>query len=178
MACLGVTMKYLFSFLLSTALLAQIPIVDGSKLTPTMGPSIQRGPGWTNALKNLLPSRSFHGNSLSFIMTFVAPTGDCNIEDSMDIPMGWKSYQFEVPARQTVTFKLDTEYKSNFRLFTVNRWGDLEEGMLQNTIYKGEPKASYISPKDTPNKIYLVIASDDFTPGEKYTLEVRYRANK
>ena len=170
-------MKYLFSLLLSASLMAQVPVIDGNKLMPTMGPIIQYGPGWTNALKNLLSFKNIRGQRLYFIMTVVAPSGDCDIKDTMNDPSGWKSYQFDVPADQTLTFNLETKYKSNFKLFTVNRWGDLEEGMLQNTIYRGEPKASYINKKKTNNTIYLVIDSVDMY-GEPYTLEVRYAVQK
>ena len=181
MARLGDFMRDLLIFLFSTVLFAQAPIVNGSNLSPTMGPSIQYGPGWTSALKNLLPTQGSQQTRASFIMSVTAPEGDCDIKDTMNSQSGWKSYRFNVPAKQTVTFKLDTTNKSSFRLFTVNRWGDLEEGMLQNTIYRGEPKASYISPKDTVNTIYLVVASDSAIsfglPSaylEPYTLEVRY----
>ena len=108
-------------------------------------------------------------------MTVTAPEGDCDIKDIMNNPSGFKSYRFNVPAKQTVTFKLDVLYKVNFRLFTVNKWGDLEEGMLQNLIQRGEPQASYISPKDTTNTIYLIVVGDSsWTYWEPYTLEVRY----
>lgn len=175
MAVLGVFMKHLFIFLVSTLMLAQVPVIDGTKLLPTMGPSIQYGPGWTNALKNLLPLQNFHQKRPSFIMTVIAPEGDCDIKDIMNNPSGFKSYRFNVLAKQTVTFKLNVLYKANFRLFTVNKWGDLEEGMLQNLIQKGEPQASYISPKDTTNIIYLIVTGDSsWTYWEPYTVEVRY----
>lgn len=173
MAHLGDFMKYLFSFLLSICLSAQIPVIEGNKLMPTIGPSIQYGPGWTNALKNLLSFKNINGKRIFFIMTVVAPSGDCDIKDTMNDQSGWKCYQFDAPVNQNITFKLDTKYKASFRLYVVNRWGDLEEGMLQNTIYRGEPTASYTNPKDSVNKIYLIIDSLDMY-GEPYTLEVRY----
>jgi len=106
----------------------------------------------------------------------VAVPADCTtLTDRIFAPSGWKAYRVQVPAKATLIASLKSERDPAFRVYTVNKWGRLEEGMLQNKIYKGKPEASYINPKDTPNTIYVIVDTTETNTTEPYTLSFSWK---
>ena len=56
---------------------------------------------------------------------------------------------------------------------TVNKWGALEAGMLQNVIKTGNPEARYTNPTQEAKSIYFVVDTTELNIlGEEYSLEV------
>lgn len=56
---------------------------------------------------------------------------------------------------------------------TVNKWGSLETGMLQNQIKTGNPEARYKNPTHETKTIFFIVDTTELnTVGEEYTLEV------
>ena len=105
------------------------------------------------------------------ILTVAVPTGATRIADRILSPSGWKAYRLDIPARGKLVARLRSDRESDFRLRVINRWGRMEEGMLQNRIYRGKPEASYFNPKDAPNTIYLIVDTRDTNASEPYVLE-------
>ncbi|MDE3246998.1 MAG: hypothetical protein KGN80_13000, partial [Acidobacteriota bacterium] len=61
------------------------------------------------------------------------------VTDYSDFPQGWKGYAFVVPAKGTLHVSLNHTNRGWFRLVMMNKWGDLQAGMLQNLIPTGNP---------------------------------------
>ena len=60
-----------------------------------------------------------------------------------------------------------------FLIRTVNKWGNLEEGMLQNKIKTGNPEARYTNSTKGAKSIYFVVDTSELNIiGEECTLEV------
>ena len=86
---------------------------------------------------------------------------------------GWKAYRVDVPAKGAIHVRLRGEHEAWFRVGTVNQWGVLEKGMLQNVIPTGNPEASYKNPKDETVSIFFIVDTTELNvQGETYTLEV------
>ncbi|HNX95696.1 MAG TPA: hypothetical protein PKL14_11095 [Holophaga sp.] len=105
------------------------------------------------------------------ILTVAVPADATRIADRILYPSGWKAYRLEIPARGKLLARLRSDRESNFLLRVINRWGRMEEGMLQNRIYRGRPEASYFNPKDAPNTIYVIVDTRDTNASEPYVLE-------
>lgn len=74
-------------------------------------------------------------------------------------PAGWRGYGFVVPPGESLKVSLFHPNRGWFRLQMVNKWGNLEEGMLQNVVRTFEPVVTYTNPSKQARAIY-VIADD------------------
>lgn len=74
-------------------------------------------------------------------------------------PQGWKGYAFVVPPNGTLHVLLNHVNSGWFRLVMMDKWGDIQAGMLQNHIYTGYPEVTFKNPKNEAQAVY-VIADD------------------
>jgi len=97
------------------------------------------------------------------------------LEDTAIFPAGWKAYGFVVPAKGELEVRLTHPNLGWFRLMMVNKWGSLQEGMLQNLIPKGYPVVTFKNPKNSPQEVF-VIADDPgwmSTKADPYTITIK-----
>lgn len=74
-----------------------------------------------------------------------------------DYPAGWMAYGFRVPAGENLHVRLTHSNEGWFRLGMVNKWGSLEEGMLQNLIPTGNPEVKYSNPSKETRSVYVIV---------------------
>lgn len=77
-------------------------------------------------------------------------------------PAGWIAYGFTVPPGDTLKVSLEHPNRGWFRLQTMNKWGQLEQGMLQNVLHTFEPVVTYTNPTKEARAVYVLV--DD--PGQ------------
>lgn len=169
-------MTLLLPILLSLSTQSPEPL-KGTDLKPIIGPQAPRYPDpavGVGADRSSLGLRraARKGN----VLAVEVPAGTPALSDRISTYAGWKAYQFEVPAKGSLHMRLQADHEAWFRLTTVNRWGRMEEGMLQNRIYRGKPEASYTNPKDTPNTVYFIVDTTQADAmSDPYTLEMTWK---
>ena len=151
-------------------------ILDG-KLPPQVpGPMAPRGPDpagglGSDPIQMALRRSARKGN----IPAVGLPKGPLQVQDAINELPGWKAYRIEVPSKATVRVRLRGGHEAWFRVRAMNRWGDLEQGMLQNRIATGNPEASFINPKPEPKSVYFVVGTTEPLMGaEPFSLFVTY----
>lgn len=167
---------------LALSLLLQAPTapapqkLEASSLKTVPGPlvpegmSTSLGPGVSDISRQLRRSARQAGT----VPAVALPEGPLLIEDKMDNqPAGWKAYRAEVGPNGTVHIRLKAVRESWFKVYCVNRWGQIEAGMLQNKIPTGNPEASFKNPKAEPATVWFIVdILDADTRNEPYTLQV------
>ncbi len=152
------------------------PILEGKALPQVPGPLAPRGPDpaagpGSDPIQMALRRSARKGT----VPAVSLPPGPLEIQDTMNGPAGWKAYRVEVPPRATVKIRLKGLHEGWFRVKAVNRWGQLEQGMLQNEIPTGNPEASYLNPKAERSTVFFIVdtteAAMDF---EAFSLFVTY----
>ncbi len=153
----------------------QLPEVDVKTLPGVPGPLVPRypdparGPG-TSRMEAMLRARARRGVNIPAV---ALPSGSFQLKDHISDSSGWKAYRLEVPAGGGFKVRLHGTHEGWFLVKVLNRWGTLEEGMLQNRIPTGNPEASYKNPKATPTTVYVVVdTTETDVQGEAYTLTV------
>ena len=172
-----------FNFLICIGLggVEDLPKIDGTKLMVVPGPLVDdsrmdpsRWPGIVKGLDLRKMARR-----TSTIPAVAAPTIESMIEDKMNDQAGWKAYRFDIPPESSYEFTILAERKSWFSLRVVNKWGQIEEGMVQNLIQKGYPYANYFNRSTQTKIIYLIVdTTEDNIFGEPYALATRIIKNK
>jgi len=110
------------------------------------------------------------------VLAVQVPDGTAAVADRISNNSGWKAYQIQVPAKASVKLSLKADHEAWFRLTTVNQWGRMEEGMLQNRLYRGKPEATYTNPKDTPNAVFFIVDTTQAdSMSDPYTLEITWK---
>ena len=94
------------------------------------------------------------------------------IIDYADFPQGWKGYAFVVPAKGTLHVTLNHTNRGWFRLIMMNKWGDLQKGMLQNVIYTGNPEVTFKNPKDEAEAVYVVADDPGWMSSKAYPYQL------
>lgn len=99
-------------------------------------------------------------------------SGDVDLlHDSTAIPSGWKAYGFTVPGNGELEVRLEHPNLGWFRLAMVNKWGLLQQGMLQNLIPKGVPVVSFKNPRRDAQQVFVI--ADD--PGWMSSKQLPYK---
>lgn len=151
------------------------PVFEGGKLAPVPGPQPPRGPDLAAGIGSTGFDREIRGQSrrAGTVPAVAVPALPSIIEDKVVFPAGWKAYRAEAPAGATLHARLRSVHEAWFRVRTVNKWGLLEKGMLQNRIPTGNPEASFINPKRTATTFYfLVDTTENGAENETYKLEI------
>lgn len=101
------------------------------------------------------------------------PPGNVRVKDKVPDISGWRAYAIEVPGGGSVKVQVVEGRKAWFRVLGVNAWGREEEGLLQNRIHSGDPKATYKNPGTQPRTIYFIVDTlDAHMTGDDFTVEV------
>jgi hypothetical protein len=155
---------------------AAFPEVDASKLPNIPGPSTTRmadparGLDFTG-IDATIRSQSRRAGSIQPAVAL--PQGSLIVKDKVADVSGWKAYRVEVPPGGSIHMRLQGLHEAWFVLRVVNKWGTIEEGMLQNLIKTGNPEARYTNPTKAAKTIYFVVDTTEVNIiGEAYTLKV------
>lgn len=150
--------------------------VDASKLPNIPGPSTTR---MTDPARGLdftgidARIRTQARRAGSIQPAVALPSGSLKVKDKVADVTGWKAYRVEVPAGGSIHMRMRGLHEGWFVIRTVNKWGAMEEGMLQNMIKTGNPEARYTNPTKVAKTIYFVVDTTELSIfGEEYTLEV------
>lgn len=168
----------LFPILLSAFLqtIPAPPVVEAKSLPQVPGPISPKGPDpaggpGCDPIQMALRRSARKGN----IPAVGLPEGPLEVQDALSDLPGWKAYRIDVPAKATVKVRLKGLHEAWFRVRALNRWGELEQGMLQNRIPTGNPEASYINPKPERNTVFFVVETTETSmDGEPFSLFVTY----
>lgn len=146
----------------------KLPNVPGPSTTSMADPAAGLGPQGIDARIRSQARR------IGSVQPAVAlPFASLKVKDAVPDAAGWKAYRLDVPAKASIHVRLRGLHEAWFKLRAVNRWGNLEEGMLQNKILTGNPEASYKNPTTETKTIFIVVDTTELnTQGEAYTLEV------
>jgi len=96
------------------------------------------------------------------------------VKDFSLVGSGWKSYGFRVPAGEKLHVRLHHSNEGWFRLQMVNKWGNLEEGMLKNLIPTGNPEVTYTNPSKETRNVYVIVDDPGWMSSKEnpYTLAI------
>lgn len=96
------------------------------------------------------------------------------VSGAADFPAGWRAYGFRVPPGENIHMRLRHSNEGWFRLVMVNKWGSLEEGMLQNVIPTGNPEVKYSNPTKEARSVYVIVDDPGWmsTSGNPYEITV------
>lgn len=164
-----------FAALLLLSALQSPPVFEGGKLEKVPGPIVPvepdpaLGPGMSST-ERAMRAHARRGGALPAV---AVPALPCVIDDRVEFASGWKAYRVEAPAGATVKARLRGDHEGWFVVKTMNRWGTLEKGMLQNRISTGNPEASFINPKRKAATFYFVVDTTETSADrEPYRLEL------
>lgn len=166
------------ALLLLCALISQvqaIPEVEGRTLPSVPGPMTDRYPDPSRGIGfNDIEAQMRHQSRRTASIPAVAiPKAPIAVKDRISDPAGWLAYRVEVPPNGRVHARLTGVHEAWFLVRTVNRWGHLEQGMLQNRIPTGNPEASYINPKAEARTVYFVVDTTERNIlGEEFKLTI------
>ncbi len=164
------------ALLFTCSLLAQtpeIPQVEGKTLPAVPGPMTDRMPDPARGLRfNGIEAQMRHQSRRTASIPAVAvPSTPLAVHDRIGDPAGWRAYRVEVPPRGRLHARLTGVHEAWFLVKVVNRWGHLEEGMLQNRIPTGNPEASYANPKAEKATVFVVVdTTEQNMLGEEFNL--------
>lgn len=152
---------------------APLPLVQGKDLPlAARGPMAPGNPdpGADSSPLGLARAAARRGPS---IPARALPGESTRLADTITEVSGRQAYAAVVPAHGEVRFQVTQGKKAYFRVSGVNAWGNLEPGLLQNTIWKGEPLASYRNPTAEARTIYFIVETTDANMlGEPFEAEV------
>ena len=94
------------------------------------------------------------------------------VSDYANFPSGWKGYAFVVPAKGTLHVSLNHVNRGWFRLVMMNKWGNLQEGMLQNLIPTGNPEVTFKNLKDEAQAVYVVTDDPGWMSSKAYPYQL------
>jgi hypothetical protein len=151
---------------------APLPVVDAKDLPPAArGPLAPRAPD--RGVDGSMLSTMRHRARQAGLPALQLPSGSVRVKDKVPDISGWRAYAIEVPAGESVRVQVVEGRRAWFRVLGVNAWGELEEGLLQNRIPSGEPRASYKNPKRETRTIYFIVDTLDANMlGEEFEVEV------
>lgn len=151
----------------------EIPEVEGKALASVPGPFTDRypDPARDPASRGLDVQIRRQSRRRPSIPGVAVPSLPLAVKDRIADPAGWRAYRVEVPAKAIVHARLTSDHEGWFLVRTVNKWGQLTEGMLQNLIPTGNPEATFKNPKDEAAEVFFVVDTRDLgAQGEPFTL--------
>lgn len=138
------------------------PVLDGTRLEQVPGPIAPTYPDPAGAagprdLQGAIRRQGRRGNPAAVAV----PALPAVVEDAVADLSGWKAYRVVAPPGATVKARLRADHEAWFTVRTVNRWGRLEQGMLQNRIPTGNPEASFINPKQEGTVVFFLVDTQE-----------------
>jgi hypothetical protein len=116
--------------------------------------------------------------SRSGFIPVVPVAGDVDsLNDVSYFPSGWKAYGFVVPAHGELEVRLTHPAQGWFRLVMVNKWGSLQEGMLQNIIPKGDPIVTFKNPRNSSQEVFVIADDPGWMSSTKYPYTISVKRN-
>lgn len=94
------------------------------------------------------------------------------VTGAADFPSGWRAYGFRVPPGENIHMRLRHPNQGWFGLMMVNKWGSLEEGMLQNVIPTGNPEVKYNNPTKEARSVYVIVDDPGWMSSEGNPYEI------
>ena len=160
---------------------ANTPAVHGVLVSGVNTRAYGGGGHWQPCM--FLPSSEYWGHrDLMAEIQFMTRQGfvDCTrvADDAVEVidysyfPQGWKGYAFVVPGNGTLHVSLNHVNRGWFRLVMMNKWGDLQEGMLQNLIYTGNPEVTFKNPKNEPQAVYVIADDPGWMSSKAYPYQL------
>jgi hypothetical protein len=161
--------------LFALPLFAQAPVaVAGKDLPKVAGPlagSRAMGDRSREFGDSLMDRQIRSAGRRSPLPCVAVPAGDVTIEHAVSQPAGWMTYRVETAPWETVKARLRGGHEAWFAMKVVNKWGELEEGMLQNRIHTGNPEASFLNRTQLARTVFFVVDTTTiFNGAEPYTL--------
>ncbi len=159
-------------------LLTQTPqplrTVEAKDLPAARGPMTPHWPDPAGCRDGIMTKIRHSARSGPSLPALTLPADSVHVKDAIPDVSGWRAYRLQVPPGSSVSLKISEGRRAWFRIQAVNRWGRLEEGMLQNLIWKGEPMASYKNPSRTEQKEiwFIVDTADTDMSGESFVADV------
>lgn len=166
----------LLPFLIQTP--PALPEVEGRTLASVPGPMVRRlaDPARGLGPEGLEGQIRRSARRTPSIPAVAVPSLPLAVSDRIADPAGWRAYRVEVPGNATVHARLTGDHEAWFQVRTVNKWGDLETGMLQNLIPTGNPEATFRNPKAEPVTLYFVVDTTEMgMQGEAFKLTFTLR---
>ncbi len=163
------------AILLLLSLAQDPPVFEGAKLAVVPGPQPPRGPDPASGLGSDGFNRGIRGQArrAATVPAVAVPAVPAIVEDRVAFPSGWKAYRVEAPPRATLHARLRSGHEGWFRVRAVNKWGQMEQGMLQNRIPTGNPEASYVNPNPVATPFFfLVDTTEDGAETETFQFEI------
>ncbi len=124
---------------------------------------------WSN--RDIMAEIQFMSRQGFVACTLVADDA-LEVTDYSDFPQGWKGYAFVVPAKGTLHVSLNHANRGWFRLVMMDKWGDLQAGMLPNMIPTGNPEVTFKNPKDEAQAVYVVADDPGWMSSKAYPYQL------
>jgi hypothetical protein len=152
----------------------EIPVVEAKTLAKVPGPTLsgRDDPASTMGADRMDLRMRRSARSMGRAETSVVPSLPVAIHDRISAPDGRKAYQVTVPPGAKIHARLDSKHRGWFRVSTVNQWGRMEEGMLQNKIPTGNPEATFINSRKEAYTLYFVVDTAMVGVDDAYTLAI------
>jgi hypothetical protein len=152
----------MFPALLALALLpspADGPTVDASKLVQVPGPvaPVYQDSVSSSTKEPDLMVLSRHRARTLNVPTLAIPSIPVTVEDKIGEIAGWKAYRVEAPPKGVVNARLHSANEGRFRVYTMNRWGGQEQGMVRAHFPAGVPGATYTNPKAEKSTVFFLV---------------------
>lgn len=149
--------------------------VEGKALASVSGPMAPRWPDLAGGLGDGIQMSLRKSARKGSIPAVALPEGPVEVRDAIRAIPGWKAYRIEVQPFAKVKARLRGAHEAWFRVQTLNKWGEMEAGMLGNRIPTGNPEATYSNPKGHSNAVFFVVDTTDLgADGEAYSLVITY----
>lgn len=94
------------------------------------------------------------------------------LTDFSQYPAGWRGYGFAVPPGEKIHIRLHHPNEGWFSLRMMNKWGELEPGMLQNLIPTGNPEVSYKNLTKKARAVYMLVDDPGWMSGKDSTYKL------
>lgn len=173
-------MRARFFAMASLAVLAfaqapEVPKVEGKDLPSVPGPlpdsRYLRDPLPPSSATPLELQMRSSARRVGYVPAVALPGGDVAVVHSVDPMAGWMAYRAEAAPGETIKARLRSDHDAWFVMRCVNKWGQLEAGMLPNLIPTGNPEASFANPRQEPSTVFFVVDTTMIPmPNEKYTV--------
>lgn len=152
-----------------------LPVLEAKDLPQARGPMPPESPDPASPSRDPLGLARHSARRGPSIPALDLPATSVRLKDAVPDISGWRAYRLQVPPGGKVHVEVVEGRRAWFRVKAVNRWGRLEEGMLQNRIWTGKPEASYKNPSSTETKEvwFIVDTTDTQMTGDPFEVEVR-----
>lgn len=106
---------------------------------------------------------------VGYVPAVAVPGGDVVVTHAVDPMAGWMAFRVEAAPGETLKARLRGDHEGWYLMRCVNKWGQIEQGMLPNLIPTGNPEASYTNPRGEAYTVFFVVDTTMIPlPNEKF----------